>query len=571
MATPTEPKEDWAKAAQDDWSNAGSTPTTPSATTTSITLPTTTTTEPATNEPTANEPAKEPSGNLTGLNAALPSAQEIEELKKKAENEEAEASNQLLEMLGGLTEPKDVDLDVMVAGQQIGVNHPLYSASSFEQLAEVKPGFQPIPKDVLQGLTEGLKFTKPSRIQEKALPLLLQNPPMDLIYQAQAGTGKTAAFAIAMLSRVDPTKHYPQAVCIAHTIHLANQTMQVLKTMAQYTNIKIAAHYRLDPNDGPYGNGFLLAMGETIKEQVLVITPGKMKGYILTEKKQRGIPFDSKKINILVVDEADEILDDKVQKDKDKDVQLIRSHLIRSRKNSPDPVQVVLLSATFADHVMKFAIKFMKDPVQHNVIKLPIQEVSVENIKQYYIQVNGDDGKFEALETIYGNVSVGQTLIFVERKTAATRLKEDMEDAGHEVEVLHSGLLKKKQKEILEQYIAGDLKVLITTNILSRGIDVKAVSMVVNYDLPVICIVPGRPEADENPADPDTYLHRIGRTGRFGKTGAAISLVDVSRRRDQERINDIAQHWGREIELLDMNKENVLEKKLKEEKVAPKK
>lgn len=325
-----------------------------------------------------------------------------------------------------------------------------------------------------------------------------------MIYQSQAGTGKTAAFAITMLSRCNPAQKCPQAVCISHTIHLAQQTGEVLRELAQFTDIKVAVHHKID-------QGYMLQEGQKIQEQVLVITPGKMAGYCKQEKKRHGGHFRSQDIKLLVIDEADNLLDTSVEKERDRDVLSIKNHL-NYRRNAANPLQIILLSATFRDHVQSFAVNFVRANLC-NMIYLPVQEVTVENIKQFYVEVDGDNGKFDALEIIYGYITVGKTIIFVERRREAQDLAQQMVDAGYEVAFLMGKQSKEEQAQILEDFRTGKKRVLITTNMLSRGIDVKEVSMVVNYEVPQLLKVVQELN-DENPADCETYLHRIGRTGR---------------------------------------------------------
>lgn len=459
------------------------------------------------------------------------------------------------EVMGGsLIAINDDELKI----KQADPNSPLYSATTFEELTKLE-GHQPIPKPIYQAITDILKYTKPSKIQASALPLLLKNPPTDMIYQAQAGTGKTAAFAITMLSRCDPKIKAVQAVCVCHTIHLAQQTAKVLSQLAQLSDIKVSCHHGLDKVDGRAQ--FMLQKGERITQQVLIATTGKFLSYL-----DRGTEhLDPKQIRVVVVDEADEIVEGR-DRDKKSDIKTVKRKLTAAHSRAGTNFQMILLSATFKDHVLKYALDMVQDKAKCNVITLPLQEVTVENVKQYYMMCDGDMGKYEALETIYESTDIGQTLIFVETRAQAATLCSKMRDDGHEVDFLAGHLPKTEQSTLVERFKAGEIKVLITTNILARGIDVARVSMVVNYDIPVRS---GRHRDSEEP-DPETYLHRIGRTGRFGKTGSSITLVDRNVSVDFQRLKAIESHWNREIKLISVDDDD-LDQKLEETKVEKKK
>lgn len=451
---------------------------------------------------------------------------------------------------GNLIQINEAELKI----KQADPNSPLYSATTFEELTKLA-GHQPIPEPIYRAITDILKFTKPSKIQASALPLLLKNPPQDMIYQAQAGTGKTAAFAITMLARCDPNVPVVQAVCVCHTIHLAQQTAKVMTQLAQLSNIKVACHHGQDK-----GAKYLVQRGEIISEQVLIATTGKFLGYL-----ERGNHLDPKNIKVIVIDEADAIVDDR-NRDKKSDIKTIKRKMVSAHKGSGTNFQMILLSATFEEHVMKYATELVQNPSKCNIITLPLQEVTVENVKQYYMVCDGEDGRYEALETIYESTDIGQTLIFVRTRQQAVNLCQRMKDDNHEVDYLTGGMLKTDQEQLLNRYRKGDIKVLITTDILSRGIDVAAVSMVVNYEIPR---KEGRHRGSEEP-DPETYLHRIGRTGRFGKTGSAITLCDSRTPQDLKYLKAIESHWKRPIKLISVEDDD-LEEKLEETKVEPKK
>uniref|UniRef100_A0A1X7TVM0 Uncharacterized protein n=1 Tax=Amphimedon queenslandica TaxID=400682 RepID=A0A1X7TVM0_AMPQE len=247
--------------------------------------------------------------------------------------------------------------------------------------------------NLLKGIYS-MKFSKPSKIQEKALPLLLADPPQNLIAQSQSGTGKTAAFVLAMLTRVDASKPYPQILCLSPTFDLAQQTGKVLQQMAQYfPEIKMKYAVR-----GSRVFQHRLS-NEKVTEHILIGTAGTTLDWAVKYR-----VFDPKLINMFVLDEGDVMIDTQGQQD-----QTIRLHrLLRT------DCQNVLFSATYSEEVMSFANKIISDP---NIIRLRGSEESLDNIKQYYVWCTaGDEGKYTALTNIYGVLTIGQCIVFCRTK-----------------------------------------------------------------------------------------------------------------------------------------------------------
>jgi ATP-dependent RNA helicase DDX19/DBP5 len=195
---------------------------------------------------------------------------------------------------------------------------------------------------------------------------------------------------------------------------------------------------------------------------------------------------------------------------------------------------------------MKFAQTVVSNPM---IIRLKREEESLENIHQYYIECRDQQDKFEALSNIYGSISIGQSMIFCHTRRTASWLTEQMTKQGNAVALLTGELDVKMRADIIGRFRAGKEKVLITTNVSARGIDVDQVTVVVNFDLPVDV---------HQQVDCDTYLHRIGRTGRFGKSGLAINMIDGSRSRGMLAI--IEKHFGRKIAKLDAENPDDIEK-----------
>lgn len=386
------------------------------------------------------------------------------------------------------------EVKVKLADLQADPNSPLFSVKSFDDLG--------LSAELLKGLY-AMKFNKPSKIQEKALPLLLKNPPTNMIGQSQSGTGKTAAFSLTMLSRVDESLQDVQAICLAPARELARQTLEVIQTMGRFT--KVTSRLVIP---GTYSH-------ETrFNEQILVGTPGTLLDLI---RKRR---VNVKNVKVFVLDEADNMLD----------AQGLGDQCIRVKKLLPKSAQLVLFSATFPTEVRAYAEKFVPNA---NSLELKQEELNVDGIKQLYMDCDSEKHKFEVLSELYGLLTIGSSIIFVQRKATADQLYRLMTNEGHKVSVLHSDLEHSDRDRLIDDFREGRSKVLITTNVLSRGIDIASVSMVVNYDLPVD--KSGRP-------DPSTYLHRIGRTGRFGRVGVSISFVHD--KKSYEVLQSIQQYFG---------------------------
>ncbi|KAJ1557841.1 RNA helicase required for poly(A+) mRNA export, partial [Nowakowskiella sp. JEL0078] len=348
----------------------------------------------------------------------------------------------------------------------------LYTAiSSFEDL-----GLQP---ELLKGLY-AMGFERPSKVQEKALPLLLSNPPQNLIGQSQSGTGKTAAFVLTMLSRVNTSLQYPQALCLAPARELAKQIMDVIQEMGKYTAITTGYAIRAS-----------VEKGSGLNQHIIVGTPGTVANLI----KRRQL--DVSKIKIFVLDEADNMLDQ----------QSLGDQSIRLKNLMPNFCQIVLFSATFPPFLKEFASRFAP---KANEFYLQEAELSVEGIKQFYMDCRDEKHKVEVLQQLYGLMTIGQSIVFVRKRELANYLERKLKEEHHEVIALHGGLEPEERDAVMDNFRQGKFKVLVTTNLIARGIDILQVNCVVNFDMPLD--QNGRPDAE-------TYLHRIGRTGRFGRTG----------------------------------------------------
>ncbi|XP_043064414.1 DEAD-box helicase Dbp80 isoform X2 [Drosophila ficusphila] len=415
----------------------------------------------------------------------------------------------LTKILGkGLVNTK-LSLDI----QQKNPNSPLHSVKTFEALH--------LKGELLKGIY-AMGFNTPSKIQETALPTLLADPPQNMIAQSQSGTGKTAAFVLAMLSRVNVNLNHPQVLCLSPTYELAIQTGEVAARMGQFCpDIKLRFAVRGEEVD----------RSKKIEEHILIGTPGKLLDWGLKFRL-----FDMKKIAVFVLDEADVMIATQGHHD-----QCIRIHKMLNPQ-----CQMLFFSATYDKEVMDFARLIVTDPT---IIRLMREEESLDNIKQYYVQCNNEDGKYTAIQNIYGCISIGQAIIFCHTRRTAAWLAAKMTSDGHSVAVLSGDLTVEQRLAVLDRFRSGLEKVLITTNVLSRGIDIEQVTIVVNFDLPVDVV---------GNADCETYLHRIGRTGRFGKSGIAINLITDEK--SMKVCSDIEKHFKKVIEVLNTDSADDIEK-----------
>ncbi|KAI1442909.1 DEAD-domain-containing protein [Annulohypoxylon stygium] len=387
------------------------------------------------------------------------------------------------------------DVEVQLSDLQKDTENPLGSAHTFEELG--------LPSEVLRALS-ALRFSKPSKVQEKALPLMLANPPQNMIAQSQSGTGKTAAFVTTVLARVDhsnPTQ--PQALLLAPSRELARQIQSVVGSIGQFlADLSVAAAIPGSiPKDG------------RVDKSVVVGTPGTVMDLI------RRRQFDVSQLRVLVIDEADNMLDQ----------QGLGDQCTRVKNMLPKNIQILLFSATFPDKVMKYATIFAPNA---NMIKLRKQELTVKGISQMYMDCPGESDKYDILCKLYGLMNIGSSIIFVKTRESANQIQKRMTEDGHKVSVLHGAYEGAERDTLLEDFRSGKSKVLITTNVLARGIDVSTVSMVINYDIPM----KGMGDAMH---DTETYLHRIGRTGRFGRVG--VSITFISDKKSFDALRAIAQ------------------------------
>jgi translation initiation factor 4A len=354
-------------------------------------------------------------------------------------------------------------------------------------------------------------FEKPSAIQQRAIvPCTLGN---DVIAQAQSGTGKTATFAISILQKLDKSLQETQALILAPTRELAQQIQKVVMSLGDYMGAQCHAciggtSVREDMRK--------LEMGQ----HVVVGTPGRV--FDMIQRKVLRVD----KIKQFVLDEADEMLSTGF-KDQIYDIFRFLS----------EETQVILLSATMPAEVLEVTDKFMRDPIRILVKK---EELTLEGIRQFYIAVEREEWKLDTLSDLYETLTITQAVIFCNTRRKVDWLTEKMGQRDFTISALHGDMEQKERDVIMREFRSGSSRVLITTDLLARGIDVQQVSLVINYDLPT---------------NRENYIHRIGRGGRFGRKGVAINFVIEE---DQRALQDIEKFYNTQIDEMPMNVPDLL-------------
>lgn len=396
-----------------------------------------------------------------------------------------DASDDLVGLSG--IDPGDESARIDVV--QADPSTPYYSANTFEELG--------LSDELMKGVY-AMNFAKPSKIQATSLPLIISRSGeyKNLIAQAHNGSGKTACFVLAMLSRIDFSKQTTQALCLVPTRELARQIETVTLNLGKFTQISVKLAVKA--TDGERGANRSDDYA-AVNQHIVIGTPGKVTDLL----KKRLIVTSN--IKILVLDEADEMVDSQGMGDQ----------TIRIKRLLPKRVQVLLFSATYKDRVRALATSVAPNA---NHITVKRESLSLERVEQYYFDTGSPDERYTVLTDIYDTLSVGQSIIFVRTRSTASELTTRLRSEGHTVSVLYGGNMAPEERDnVIDEFRRGTTRVLVTTNVLSRGVDISAVNTVINYDLPT--------KSNPSEADPETYLHRIGRTGRFGRKGLAINFV----------------------------------------------
>ena len=342
-------------------------------------------------------------------------------------------------------------------------------------------------------------FEKPSQIQRVAIKPIIDKE--DIVIQSHSGTGKTATFIIGLLNHINENLKEPQAIIISNTRELADQTFKVCNSLSHFTKIKSNLCIGGDMQFKYYS--------DSLKDHIIIGTPGRISDLI-----NKNI-INTSNIKIIVVDEADDVLSNSFIKQ----VKKIFTKL-------PEETQVVLISATIPNEMSALFDVILKP----NFITILVKdnELTLDGIKQYYINID-EQSKIEALMDLYKFISIGQAIVYCNKKYKADELKQLLENNNYSVSILHGDMIQKEREGIMDEFRKGKTRILITTDILSRGIDVQQVSLVINYDMPKY---------------PQTYIHRIGRSGRYGRKGSAINFVT---KKEKNILNFIRKIYNTEI------------------------
>jgi len=375
------------------------------------------------------------------------------------------------------------------------------------EAVQVMPTFDSLglKEDLLRGIY-AYGYEKPSAIQQRAILPVIKG--RDVIAQAQSGTGKTATFSIGALQSIDTGIRETQALILAPTRELAQQTQSVILALGDYMNIQVHACI----------GG--TKVGEDVKkldygQHVVVGTPGRVFDMI------RRKNLRTKNIKMLILDEADEMLS-----------RGFKEQIYDIYRYLPPSTQIVLVSATLPSEVLDITGKFMTEPVR---VLVKRDELTLEGIKQFFVAVEREDWKFDTLCDLYDTLTITQAVIFCNTKRKVDWLTEKMREANFTVSAMHGEMPQKERDAIMQEFRSGASRVLITTDVWARGIDVQQVSLVINYDLPF---------------NREAYLHRIGRSGRFGRKGVAINFVTEE---DVKVLHDIEQYYSTQIDEMPMN------------------
>ena len=372
-----------------------------------------------------------------------------------------------------------------------------------------------LKEDLIKGLLE-MGFVKPSKIQATAFPLVMKPSHSHLIAQSHNGSGKTGAFGISVISRVDESLSDIQAVIFAHTRELVNQLGRNIQKMAKHTKLIVTALTN-DKNNDSLG-------------QIIVTTPGNFDNKFL---KNRRNPPSLDKLAILVLDEADFMISNDLTKS-------ICEKAFKFFKEKNLKVQVLFFSATFEDEHFKEITKHFK---KANMIEVKKELLTLKNVRQMYICCANSEDKINKIEEyLKRNIEQERVLIFVNTRDFTEKLTMNLRQRGYKVFLLMGGNMDPAERDgTIEKFTKGEIQILITTNILARGFDERLVKLIINFDLPITM------DANHQKLpDFETYLHRIGRTGRFGTHGIGLSLC--SGERDVQVIKGIEKFYNSNIE-----------------------
>jgi translation initiation factor 4A len=352
--------------------------------------------------------------------------------------------------------------------------------------------------DIMRGVF-AYGFELPSEIQKKTIPSIISK--QDIIAQAQSGSGKTGAFVIGTLNRIDVSKKELQALILAPTRELVQQIATVINKLGSFMEGLIVKTI--------FGGTSIQQDAADMKQHVPHIVVG-CAGRTIDMIKRRYLP--TSKIILFVLDEADEMLS-----------RGFNQQICDIVKHLNENVQVALFSASFPPEILELTTKFMRNPI---TITIMPEELTLECIQQRYIALRDDHMKFDTLKDLFSIISISQCIIYCNSVNRVIDLYNAMTDDNFSVCAIHSSMDKSAREQTLKQFINGGYRVLISSNVTARGIDIQQVSTVINFDIP---------------KNVHTYLHRIGRSGRWGRKGLAINFVT---RQDVPLMQSIEKHYN---------------------------
>ena len=341
---------------------------------------------------------------------------------------------------------------------------------------------------------EDMGFEETSPIQTQAIPAVCEG--IDVVGQAQTGTGKTAAYTIPMLMKINPQIKKPQAIVLCPTRELAVQVAEEIRKLAKYmSDIKVLP---------VYGGQEISKQIRSLKggAQIIIGTPGR----VMDHMRRKTVKFDN--INMVILDEADEMLD-----------MGFREDMETILTDTPQDRQTVMFSATMPKAIMDIARNFQKDA---KVIKVVRKELTVSNIEQFYYEVRPKN-KTEVLCRLIDIYNPRLSVVFCNTKRQVDELISELKGRGYFADGIHGDMKQQQRDRVMDDFRSGKVDILIATDVAARGIDVDDVDMVFNYDIP---------------QDEEYYVHRIGRTGRAGRSGMALSFIsgkEVYKLKDIER------------------------------------
>eukprot|EP00357_Protocruzia_adherens_P017701 CAMPEP_0115011022 /NCGR_PEP_ID=MMETSP0216-20121206/23721_1 /TAXON_ID=223996 /ORGANISM="Protocruzia adherens, Strain Boccale" /LENGTH=439 /DNA_ID=CAMNT_0002379463 /DNA_START=45 /DNA_END=1364 /DNA_ORIENTATION=+ len=373
-------------------------------------------------------------------------------------------------------------------------------------------GLDAVKAEVVSAAVNDLNWERPSKIQAVSIPVCVNTPYPNLIAQAKNGSGKTGAFAISLLQRVEADDECTQGAILCITRELAHQVFNILQKLGKnIEGLKVALLIPgVEPRDV-----------EASKPHIIISTPDTLKKYAIKFKKSLN------SLKCFVVDEADEVIQSENQFNALKTIM----------DKLPTDCQKLLFSATFNLDMNDFTEKYVPNAVS---ITKKNEELSLKQVKQLIIKA---EDNFKLLAEIFNDVASTATIIFVNTRMHAVQLQKFLQEKGHPAYILMGREMSQEERdETFKRFSNKEFEVLITTNVLARGIDIRFVKCVINFDLPVKF-------DDREKADVSTYLHRIGRTGRFGDVGVAINIV--KNEADQSTVDQLIAFYGENMQVVD--------------------